>query len=213
MRRDFVSSIEQFFISAIAIMRRATRAVDPVPIDKPASYFSTAHCAPDIGCARLFGPVVIFAMGNSSFECEYRAPSGAPRCCVGWARRTLTILLFYVYTGPWTRLKVSQQSGGRGTWFKTGTISRGIALRRLTSAACTRARSVCPFSFSLSLFLPLPPSPDVFKNATAQNVGRRTLRAPLWFPSWCKNASFAFCNLSRCIAVNEITDVRVALYV
>jgi len=130
-------------------MWRGTCAVDPVSRSSN-RYLLYSALSADIGCACLFCPVVIFAMGNSSFECEYRAPRCAVLRCADWGRRTLTILLFYVCTAPWTRLKVSQQSGGSGTWFKTGTISRGIALRRLTSAVCMRARSVWR---SLSLFL------------------------------------------------------------
>lgn len=74
--------------------------------------------------------VVIFATTNSSFECA------AVPCIVAADVNDSFVLRIR----PWTWLKVSQQLRGRGTWFKAGTISRGIALR-LTSAA-PRARSL-----------------------------------------------------------------------
>lgn len=79
---------------------------------------------------------------------------------------------FVLRIRPWTWLKVSQQLRGRRTWFKAGTISRGIALR-LTSAGprvcvCTRetdslvrSSRLPTLSFSFrSLLVP----PIIFKN-------------------------------------------------
>lgn len=106
-------------------------------------------------------------MANSSFEC-----AAVPRCIVAVDVNDSFVLRIR----PWTWLKVSQQLRGRRTWFKAGTISRGIALR-LTSAGprvcvCIRetdslvrssrlpAPSLSLFSFPLSSF----PPPIIFKN-------------------------------------------------
>lgn len=128
---------------------RNSRRLSCPAIVKPVSYFSTAHCArTSVALASsvpsLFLQWAIAHLNANAARRPVRRASSA--------RQTLTILLFYVCTGPWTRLKVSQQSSGRETWFKTGTISQGIALRRLTSAVCTRARSLWPFALSLFLF-------------------------------------------------------------
>lgn len=80
---------------------------------------------------------------------------------------------FVLRIRPWTWLKVSQQLRGRRTWFKAGTISRGIALR-LTSAGprvcvciretdslvrSSRLSRLSLFLFALSSFPPI-----IFKN-------------------------------------------------
>lgn len=121
---------------------------------------------------------------------------------------------FVLRIRPWTWLKVSQQLRGRRTWFKAGTISRGIALR-LTSAgplcACAHERQTHLFDrpvsrLSLSLFAlsSFPPSfskilsvSAVFASTLPRNVGRVILPSRPVSPSDSEHGIFSLLDRTR----------------
>lgn len=121
-------------------------------------------------------------------------------------RRTLTILLFYVCTDRWTRLKVSHEVEGGGTWFKTGTISREIALCRLTSAVYIRELSI---GLAILSFFPL-----TFSKMPSR---RMWVVAPcaLSFDFHCDVRTTALLSATsrKCITLNKVTDICIALHV